>query len=44
MFKTVIDKIVPDAIKIILQRCEQDCRVAYDDELFKKIMKQSKYQ
>jgi len=43
MFKTVIDKIVPDYIKIILQKCDEDCKMIKDPEKVNKIRKCSKY-
>ena len=37
MYKTVIDKIVPDYIKIILQWCDEEIKIIQDPEKVKKI-------
>ena len=44
MFKTVIDNIVPDYIKIILQRCDEELLLDPFGQEMSKITKCSKYQ
>jgi hypothetical protein len=44
IYKTVIDNIVPDYIKIILQRCDEKVKFDPDGENISKMMKCSKYQ
>lgn len=43
MLKTVIDKIVPDYIKIILQKSDEDCKIITNADKVSKIRKCSKY-
>jgi len=43
MLKTVIDKIVPDYIKIILQKSDEECKIITNTDKVSKIRKCSKY-